>query len=244
MKIIKATNYDEMSKKAASIIAAQVLLKPNCVLGLATGSTPLGTYGKLVEWYNNGDLDFSNVVTFNLDEYIGLDPNHEQSYRYYMKNNLFNKINVKMENTNIPNSLTSNIEEECANYDKMISDFGGIDLQLLGIGHNGHIGFNEPAEYFEKATHCVNLSEKTIKANSRFFESIYMVPKKAITMGMLSIMQAKKIVLIASGEDRRRYLGRPFLALLLKGSASILQIHPDLTVLQQSRCDKENGKMI
>ncbi|NLC68893.1 MAG: glucosamine-6-phosphate deaminase [Clostridiaceae bacterium] len=232
MKIIKATNYDEMSKKAASIIAAQVVLKPNCVLGLATGSTPLGTYKKLVEWHNSIDLDFSNVVTFNLDEYVGLDPNHEQSYRYYMNNNLFNMINIKMENTHVPNGMAPNIEEECANYDKMISDFGGIDLQLLGIGHNGHIGFNEPGEYFQKGTHCVTLSEKTINANSRFFESIDMVPRKAITMGMLAIMQAKKIVMIASGEDKKEILGKAlFGPITPRVPASILQIHPDLTVI-------------
>ncbi|NMB97267.1 MAG: glucosamine-6-phosphate deaminase [Clostridiaceae bacterium] len=232
MKIIKAIDYKEMSKKAASIIAAQVVLKPNCVLGLATGSTPLGTYEKLVEWCNSGDLDFSNVVTFNLDEYLGLDPNHEQSYRYYMNKNLFNKINIKNENTHVPSGITSNIEEECANYDKMINDFGGIDLQLLGIGHDGHIGFNEPDEFFQKATHCVTLTEETINANSRFFESIDMVPKKAITMGMLSIMQAKKIVLIASGEDKKEILKKAlFGPITPKVPASILQIHPDLTVI-------------
>lgn len=232
MKIIKATDYNDMSKKTASIIAAQVILKPNCVLGLATGSTPLGTYEKLVEWCNSGDLDFSSVVTFNLDEYLGLDPNHDQSYRYYMNNNLFNKINIKIENTHVPNGITSNIEEECANYDKMISDFGGIDLQLLGIGHDGHIGFNEPDDHFQKSTHCVTLTEETIKANSRFFESIDMVPRQAITMGMMSIMQAKKIVLIASGEDKKEILKKALLGPITpKVPASILQIHPDLTVI-------------
>ena len=182
MKIIKATDYNDMSKRAAKIIAAQIILKPNSVIGLATGSTPIGTYTKLAEWCNKGDVDFSNVTTFNLDEYLGLDPDHNQSYRYYMNNNLFNKINIKLENTHVPNGKATNIDEECLNYDKKISDLGGISLQLLGIGHNGHIGFNEPDECFEKSTHCVDLSEKTIEANSRFFENEDMVPKKAITM--------------------------------------------------------------
>lgn len=232
MRIIKTKDYDEMSTKAASIIAAQVVLKPNCVLGLATGSTPLGTYAKLVEWCNKGYLDFSEVVTFNLDEYLGLAPTHEQSYRYYMNNNLFNKINIKIENTHVPNGIATNIEEECANYDKMINDYGGIDLQLLGIGHDGHIGFNEPSDHFEKGTHCVTLAEETIKANSRFFESIDLVPKKAITMGMLSIMQAKKIVLIASGDDKKEILKKAiFGPITPKVPASILQLHPDCTVI-------------
>jgi len=232
MKIIKTKDYNEMSLKAASMIAAQVILKPNCVLGLATGSTPLGTYEKLVEWCNNGHVDFSDVVTFNLDEYLGLDPSHDQSYRYYMNNNLFNKINIKIENTHVPNGVTTNIEEECANYDKMISDYGGIDLQLLGIGHDGHIGFNEPSDHFEKGTHCVTLTEETIKANSRFFESIDLVPKKAITMGMLSIMQAKKIVLVASGDDKKEILKKAlFGPITPKVPASILQLHPDCTVI-------------
>lgn len=235
MKIIKATDYNDMSKRAAKIIAAQVILKPNSVLGLATGSTPIGTYSKLAEWCNSGNLDFSNVITFNLDEYLGLDPSHDQSYRYYMNNNLFNKINIKIENTNVPNGKAANIDEECLNYDKKISDLGGISLQLLGIGHNGHIGFNEPDEFFEKSTHCVSLNERTIKANSRFFESEDMVPKKAITMGMKSIMQAKKIVLIANGEDKKEILKKSlFGPITPKVPASILQLHGDLTVISDN----------
>ena len=232
MKIIKATDYNDMSKKSAMLIAAQITLKPNSVIGLATGSTPLGTYAKLVEWCSKGDIDFSNVITFNLDEYRGLDPNHNQSYRYYMNNNLFNKINIKPENTHVPNGISSNIETECSNYDKQISELGGVDLQLLGIGHDGHIGFNEPDEYFEKSTHCVTLTEETIKANSRFFENIDMVPKQALTMGMQSIMQAKKIVLIVNGEDKKDILNKAlFGPITPKVPASILQLHPDLTVI-------------
>jgi len=235
MKIIKATDYKDMSKRAAMIIASQVILKPNSVLGLATGSTPLGTYAKLAEWYNNGDLDFSNVITFNLDEYLGLDPSHEQSYRYYMNNNLLNKINIKLENAYVPNGKTTNIDEECLNYDRKISELGGISLQLLGIGHNGHIGFNEPDECFEKTTHCVTLNKKTIEANARFFESADIVPKKAITMGMKSIMQAKKIVLIANGEDKKEILKKAlFGPITPKVPASILQLHQDLTVISDN----------
>jgi len=232
MKIIKTTDYNDMSKKAALIISAQVTLEPRSVLGLATGSTPLGTYAKLVEWCNKGDVDFSNVITFNLDEYRGLDPNHDQSYRYYMNNNLFNKINIKSENTHVPNGIASNIEEECLNYDKQIKELGGISLQLLGIGHDGHIGFNEPDEYFEKATHCVTLTKETIKANSRLFESTDMVPKQALTMGMESIMQAKKIVLIVNGEDKKEILNKALFGPITPAvPASILQLHPDLTVI-------------
>ncbi len=235
MKIIKATDYNDMSKKAAMIIAAQIILKPNSVLGLATGSTPIGTYSKLAEWCNKGDLDFSDITTFNLDEYLGLDPSHEQSYRHYMNKNLFSKINVKLENTNVPNGKATNIDEECLNYDKKISELGGITLQLLGIGHNGHIGFNEPDEYFEKLTHCVTLNKKTIEANSRFFENEDMVPKKALTMGMKSIMQAKKIVLIANGEDKKEILKKSlFGPITPKVPASILQLHPDLTVISDN----------
>lgn len=235
MKIIKATDYNDMSKRAAKIIAAQIILKPNSVIGLATGSTPIGTYTKLAEWCNKGDVDFSNVTTFNLDEYLGLDPDHNQSYRYYMNNNLFNKINIKLENTHVPNGKATNIDEECLNYDKKISDLGGISLQLLGIGHNGHIGFNEPDECFEKSTHCVDLSEKTIEANSRFFENEDMVPKKAITMGMKSIMQARKIVLIANGEDKKEILKKSlFGPITPKVPASILQLHSDLTVISDN----------
>jgi len=235
MKIIKATDYNDMSKRAATIIAAQIILKPNSVIGLATGSTPIGTYTKLAEWCNKGDVDFSNVTTFNLDEYLGLDPDHNQSYRYYMNNNLFNKINIKLENTHVPNGKATNIDEECLNYDKKISDLGGISLQLLGIGHNGHIGFNEPDECFEKSTHCVDLSEKTIEANSRFFENEDMVPKKAITMGMKSIMQARKIVLIANGEDKKEILKKSlFGPITPKVPASILQLHLDLTVISDN----------
>lgn len=232
MKIIKAKDYQDMSRKTANIITAQVILHPNSVLGLATGSSPIGTYEQLVEYYNNGDVDFSSVSTVNLDEYYGLDGDNEQSYHYFMNHHLFSKINLKTEKTNVPNGKAKDINEECKRYDNLIASLGGIDLQLLGIGHNGHIGFNEPSVAFEKTTHCVELSETTIQANKRFFNDITEVPTRAITMGIQTIMQARKIVLIASGKDKEEILEKalfgPITPLV---PASILQLHPDLTVV-------------
>jgi len=232
MVIHKTKTYREMSKKAANIIAAQVILNPASVLGLATGSTPVGTYEILAEYCVNNGVDFSNVKTVNLDEYYGLDSADEQSYRYFMNKHLFEKINIDMRNTHVPNGRAENIDEECRRYEQLISSLGGIDLQLLGIGHNGHIGFNEPGDVFLKETHCVDLGESTIKANSRFFNSIDEVPKKAITMGIGTIMKAKKILLLASGEDKKEILKKalfgpitPFIP------ASILQLHNNLTVI-------------
>ena len=236
MNIIKAEDYENMSRKAANIIFAQVILYPNSVLGLATGSTPLGVYKQLIEWYNNGDLDFSKVYSVNLDEYYGLSPEHNQSYHYYMKENFFKHINILPGNTHIPNGLASNIDLECSRYDKLISDFGGIDLQLLGIGHNGHIGFNEPNEGFDKTTHKVELNQKTIDANSRFFNSIEEVPKYAITMGIKAIMQAKKILLIVNGASKAEILYTALFGTITpEVPASILQWHSNLTVI----ADKE-----
>lgn len=232
MKLIEAKSYADLSRKAANIISAQVILSPRSVLGLATGSTPIGTYKQLIEWYQKGDIDFSNVKTVNLDEYWGLSGDNPQSYRYFMDENFFNHINIKKENTFVPNGMAKDAEEECRRYDELISNLGGIDLQLLGIGHNGHIGFNEPEKAFEKTTHMVDLNESTIKANARFFNSIDEVPKRAITMGIKSIMQARKILLVANGKDKKDIVERALYGSITPSvPASILQLHSDLTVV-------------
>lgn len=232
MKIIKTADYEALSKKAANLIAAQVLLKPNCVLGLATGSTPIGTYQNLVEWYKKGELDFSKVTSVNLDEYVGLDGSNEQSYRYFMNHHLFEHINILRSNTYVPNGIANDWKAECEDYDRMISELGGIDLQLLGIGQNGHIGFNEPAEVFTKNTHLVDLGESTIQANARFFSNIEEVPKQALTMGIGAIMQAKKVLLIANGKEKEEIVKKAFYGPITpQVPASILQLHSDLTVI-------------
>ncbi len=232
MKLIEAKNYQDMSRKAANIISAQVILKPRSVLGLATGSTPIGTYKQLIEWYNKDDIDFSSTITVNLDEYCGLDASNPQSYRHFMDTNLFNHINIKKENTFVPNGKASIPEIECSNYDDLITDLGGIDLQLLGIGHNGHIGFNEPDKAFEKTTHIVKLGDSTIEANARFFDSIAEVPTTAITMGIKSIMQAKKILLVVNGKDKKEILEEALYGPITPHvPASVLQLHSNLTVV-------------
>ena len=232
MKFITVDTYEKLSRQAANIISAQVILKPDSVLGLATGSSPLGTYKQLIKWYEIGDIDFSNVTTVNLDEYVGLDGKNEQSYRYFMNKNFFEHINIDLGNTFVPNGCAVDLESEGRRYDEHIAVLGGIDLQLLGIGLDGHIGFNEPDKYFVKSTHVVDLHESTIKANSRFFEKEDEVPKRAITMGMVSIMQAKKILLIASGKEKRDILEKAFYGPITPEiPASILQLHPDITVI-------------
>lgn len=232
MKIIKEKNYSQMSRQAANIISAQVIIKPDCVLGLATGSTPIGTYKQLIDWYNKGDIDFSGVTSVNLDEYVGLAGTDMHSYRYFMQTNFFDHINIKRENTYVPNGIAENLEEECKNYDRRIKELGGIDLQLLGIGHDGHIGFNEPNDCFEKNTHIVGLHRSTIEANARFFDSIDSVPDRAITMGMVSIMNAKKILLIANGKQKEEILNKALYGPITPQiPASILQLHPDITII-------------
>ena len=233
MKFITVDTYEKLSRQAANIISAQVILKPDSVLGLATGSSPLGTYKQLIEWYEKGDIDFSKVVSVNLDEYVGLDGTNDQSYRYFMNKNFFEHINIDLGNTFVPNGCAVDLAGEGRRYDDHIAaELGGIDLQLLGIGLDGHIGFNEPDKYFVKSTHVVDLHESTIKANSRFFASEDEVPKKAITMGMVSIMQAKKILLIASGNEKRDILEKAFYGPITPEiPASILQLHPDITVI-------------
>ena len=232
MKIYKAKDYDELSRKAASIIASQVLMKPECVLGLATGSTPIGTYEQLIEWYNKGDLDFSGVKSVNLDEYRGLTRDNDQSYYYFMYNNLFKHININMDCTNVPDGTQSDSDKECSRYEDVIKSLGGIDLQLLGLGHNGHIGFNEPDEEFAKTTHCVNLTQSTIEANKRFFASIDEVPKQAYTMGIGTIMKAKKILLVVSGSDKAQILHDVLCGPVTPHvPASVLQLHNDVIVV-------------
>lgn len=231
MKIYKAKDYKDMSRKAANI-SAQVIMKPNCVLGLATGSTPIGTYDQLVEWYNKGDLDFSEVTTVNLDEYKGLPRTNDQSYYYFMHQHLFDRVNIDPERTNVPNGMEPDAEKECGRYEELIRSLGGVDLQLLGLGHNGHIGFNEPGEAFEKETHCVDLTESTIEANKRFFASADDVPKQAYTMGIKTIMQAKKILIVVNGENKADIVERAFFGPVTpEVPASILQLHNDVTLV-------------
>ena len=232
MRIIKVKNYDEVSVKTANLILGQVNLKPDAVLGLATGGSPVGAYKKIVEAYNNGEVDFSGVTTINLDEYRGIKRNHEQSYWSFMQENLFKHVNVREDHIFIPNGENLNSEEACAAYNEIIRSHGGIDLQLLGLGRNGHIGFNEPGAAFEKETHCVDLTESTIEANKRFFASEDDVPKQAYTMGIKNIMQAKKILLIAGGEEKAEALKNSLYGPITPSvPASILQLHNDVTVI-------------
>lgn len=241
MNIIKADDYNAMSSMAANYIAAQVTLKPNCVLGLATGSSPVGTYQELVRRYQAGDLDFSKVTSINLDEYKGLSPENDQSYRYFMNTNLFDHINIDKTRTYVPNGLEDNAEKACADYDAVIEHCGGIDLQLLGLGNNGHIGFNEPDTFFAKKTHCVDLTKSTIEANARFFDSMDKVPKQAYTMGIQSIMMAKKILVIVSGEGKAQIVKEAFTGpITSQVPASILQMHPDVTLI----ADKDALKLM
>ena len=232
MRIYECTDYRAMSRQAANIISAQVIMKPECVLGLATGSTPIGVYDQLVEWYNKKDLSFLRTRSVNLDEYRGLSGTHEQSYRYFMQTHLFNRVDIRPENTNVPNGLAVDTDAECARYDKVIQDLGGIDLQLLGMGRNGHIGFNEPCDAFIMGTHLVNLTESTIEANKRFFASEEDVPRQALTMGIMHIMQAKKILVVVSGEDKADAVAKAFAGPVTpQVPASILQIHPDVVLV-------------
>lgn len=232
MNFIKVKSYDELSTRAAAIICAQVIMKPSCVLGLATGSSPLGTYAKIIEKYRNGEVDFSNVTSINLDEYVGLDANHDQSYRYFMNENLFRHINIDPYKTHVPCGVASDTQRECNEYDALIERCGGIDLQLLGIGLDGHIGFNEPCDVFEKRTHEVELDPSTIAANARFFAGEADVPRKALTMGMGGIMGAKKVLLIANGKNKRDIVEKAFFGPITPAiPASLLQLHNDLTVI-------------
>lgn len=232
MRIYRAKDYRDMSRKAANILSAQVIMKPDAVLGLATGSTPEGTYAQLIEWYNKGDIDFSQVTTVNLDEYKGLLPDDEQSYHYFMHKHFFDHINIDPARIHLPDGTEEDSEKACSDYNRVIRSVGGVDMQLLGIGGNGHIGFNEPNQAFEKETHCVVLKEETIRANSRFFDSIDKVPHFAYTMGIKSIMQAKTILLIASGEAKADAIYNTVCGPVTPAvPASILQLHNNVIIV-------------
>ena len=232
MKIIRVKTYDELSKTAAEMIAKQITEKPNCVLGFATGSSPVGTYKHLVEMCKDDKISFAGVTTFNLDEYCGLDKSNPQSYHHFMMQNLFNHVDINHSNIHLPNGVASDTNKECADYESKISNAGGIDLQLLGVGSNGHIGFNEPATVFQNLTHEVALAESTIEANKRFFDNINDVPKTAITMGIGTIMSAKKIILVAGPEKGHiiKKLETDFVA-DPQFPVSILHYHPDCTII-------------
>jgi len=232
LRIYQEADYEAMSRRAAHFISAEVIRKPNCVLGLATGSTPVGAYKELIARNQRGDFSFREVRTVNLDEYKGLAPTHDQSYRYFMQDNLFDHINICPENTFVPNGVAADLAKECEEYDARVEAYGGIDLQLLGIGLDGHIGFNEPDSVFTKPTHVIDLHPSTIEANARFFNSADEVPKQALTMGMGNIMQAKKIVLVANGAAKKAVVEQAFSGPITPElPASILQLHPDVTVI-------------
>ncbi|MCK8817854.1 glucosamine-6-phosphate deaminase [Natroniella sulfidigena] len=240
MKIIKTKDYEMMSKKAAFIVASQIGLKKDSILGLATGGTPVGMYQELIRFYQEGMIDFENVTTFNLDEYYGLSGDDEQSYRYYMEENFFKDINLKPENIHIPDGMADDVSAECDRYNQLLEAEGGIDLQVLGIGRNGHIGFNEPDTEFKVGTHFVKLDDETIEANARFFDNPEDVPQTAISMGIKNIMQAKKVVLLANGLEKADAIKKT-----IEGSispqvpASVLQLHPDVTfVLDEQAASK------
>lgn len=232
MKLIVVNNYEELSKVAAKEFSKIIKEKENAVLGLATGGSPVGMYKELIRMYEQKELNFSKTTTVNLDEYIGLNPEHNQSYRYFMNNNLFNHINIDKSNTFVPNGLAEDLEAQCKEYDQKISELGGIDIQLLGVGNNGHIAFNEPNSELSSGTHIISLTDNTIEANARFFDNIDDVPRKAITMGVGGIMKAKKIILIASGESKAEAIKGIFSGKITTANpATMLQMHRDVTVI-------------
>lgn len=232
MKVIITKDYEQMSKRGAEIVIEAIKAKPDLVLGLATGSTPLGMYAEMIRAFRAGRVDLSKISSFNLDEYCGLPPDHPQSYHYYMYLNFFAHVNIDRGNVHIPNGVAEDLEEECRRYEEAIRRAGGIDLQVLGIGINGHIGFNEPGTEFNAETHVVELTKKTIEANSRFFRDESEVPRKAISMGIKTIMRSRRILLLASGSDKASAV-----AMAVKGPitpmlpASVIQLHPDTTVV-------------
>jgi glucosamine-6-phosphate deaminase len=232
MRIYREKDYDAMSRRAATIIAAQIVAKPDCVLGLATGSSPVGTYKNLVAWNKQGDISFKEVRSVNLDEYYGLSGDHDQSYRYFMQTNLFDHVDIVPENTNVPNGLAQDPEAEGERYEALVASLGYADLQLLGMGRNGHIGFNEPCGEFPLITHLVDLTESTIEANARFFASADDVPKQALSMGIGTIMKARKILVVVSGEDKADAVAKAVQGPIApEVPASILQLHPDVTIV-------------
>lgn len=234
MRYFETDTYYHMSRMAANIISAQIITKPDCVLGLATGSTPIGIYKQLIEWYKKGDLDFSDAASINLDEYLGLDGTNDQSYRYFMNKNLFDRVNINKENTNVPDGKAENAESFCRKYEDKIDELGGADVQILGIGRNGHIGFNEPDSVLVPTTHLTSLTESTVEANARFFASEADVPRHAITMGMRSIFKAKKIIVLANGESKADAVKAMLEGISTKCPASLLCLHPNVVLI----CDK------
>ena len=242
MRIIETKDYEEMSRRGAQLIAAQILQKPKSVLGLATGSTPEGIYRHLIRWHREEGLDFSGVSSVNLDEYKGLAPDHPQSYRCFMETKLFGSVNIPRNQTHVPNGLASDERKECRRYESLIAVLRGIDLQLLGLGNNGHIGFNEPDAFFTPETHCVTLSQSTIDANQRFFPNPEDVPKQAYTMGIRAIMQAKKVLLVAAGKAKAPIVRKAFWGPITpQVPASILQLHPNFTLLCDAKALSEAG---
>lgn len=232
MRMIRVKDYQQMSSVAANIIFAQVILKPDSVLGLATGGTPVGTYKRLIQEYQEGALDLNEVCTVNLDEYVGLGANDENSYRHFMQKNFFSGVNIDPANIYIPDGRAKDMAAECERYDNVLQSIGGIDLQLLGVGVNGHIGFNEPADAFTKRTHCVALAESTIHANQRFFAKKEDVPTRAVTVGILDIVQAGKVLMIASGREKAKAIAEAFFGPMTpRMPASILQLHKDVTLV-------------
>ena len=241
MRIIRAKDYKDMSRKAANIISAQVILKPNSVLGLATGSSPIGTYEQLVKWYEKGDLDFADVTTVNLDEYYGMKPENDQSYHYFMHDHFFDHVNIDPSRINLPNGMEPDEKKECARYDAVLRSVGDVDIQLLGIGRNGHIGFNEPADDFTYGTHVVTLTADTIEANARFFKSADEVPRQAVSMGIGNIMAAKCVVLVATGENKAKAVRDTIRGPITpRVPASVLQLHPCCVILT----DREAGRLM
>ena len=239
MKLYIVKNEEEMSDLAAKMVSDKINSKPNTVLGLATGSTPEGMYKRLVELYEKGEVSFKEITTFNLDEYCGLDPDHEQSYHYFMRKHLLSKVDIDKSRCHIPQGVCKSRDEACRRYDEMIIDAGGIDLQILGIGVNGHIGFNEPGDKFVPETHVVELTKATLDSNSRFFEKPEMMPKEAITMGMRAILSAKAIILLACGESKAEAIKKSLLGPVTPEiPASILQLHRNLTVIVDEKAGK------
>lgn len=232
MRIIRTKDYQKMSRAAANIISAQVILKPDSVLGLATGSSPLGAYAQLIEWFRKGDVDFSQVRTVNLDEYVGLGFDRKESYCRFMHDNFFSGLNIPDGNTHIPNGCAPDLDAECRRYDETLAALGGIDLQLLGMGCNGHIGFNEPSDVFTKGTHVVDLTDSTRQANKRFFDSIDSQPRRAITMGIFDIIQARRVLMVASGKEKAQAVRDAFFGPITpRVPASILHFHKDFTLV-------------
>lgn len=232
MNNIHVEDAETLGRKGAIFIAGQILARPEGVIGLATGSTPVGVYRELARLYESGWLDFSRLITFNLDEYCGLSGSDENSYRRFMDEHLFDHVNIRKDNTHVPDGMAEDLQAECDRYERLIADAGGIDLQLLGIGHDGHIGFNEPGAHFPAGTHVAELTELTIEANTRFFDRSEQVPRRALTMGIGTIMKARRILLLASGSDKKEILQRALYGPITpEVPASVLQLHPDVTVI-------------